>query len=417
MTLPYDRFETRTPHAREHALFRDFKAIISVAKPRAAALRKQMRGIDLAHIRKREDLARIPVLRRADLIAAQQEEPPFGGYVPTRPSALKRINLVGTNLYAPEGHARDWWGAARALCAAGMGKTDIALNCFSYHLNPFGHMIESGAHMLGCAVIPAGVGELDTQVEVIHHLKPTIYCGPYAWLMALLERGVSLNRDLSSLTKAVMPAGDMSESQRAELAYKGIVAQQMYMHADVGVIAYETLMADGRVAEGMVVNEGIILEIVGMGKERALPMGEIGEVVVTRLNVDCPLVRYATGDLSYVLRDPSPCGRTNMRIKGLLGRVDETALVNGALIHAHQIAAIHRAHPDIPAMRLVVLNMAGRDSFFLQIEAQKITQDFADRLAHNVRTQLGVDVEIDVFVPGTLPHDGRYIRDERSGRG
>lgn len=413
MSAPYDRAETRTPHAREHALFRDFKAIISLAKPRAAALRRQMKGIDVAHIKKREDLARIPVLRRADLLAAQNEEPPFGGYVPTRPSALKRVTLAGGALYTPEGYAKDWWGAARALCAAGFGKGDVILNCFNYHLSPFGHMMESGAHVLDCAVFPAGVGELDTQVEVIHHLKPTAYCGPLDWLQALLERGASLNRDLSSITKAVFSAGSLTEVLRTELAYKGISAQQIYMHADVGVIAYETRSADGRLTDGMVVNEGLILEIVDMGKERVLPVGQIGEVVVTRLNVDFPLVRYATGDLSLLLADPSPCGRTNQRIKACLGRVDETVVVHGQLIHAAQIAAIHRAHPEIPAMRLVVLNMAGRDAFFLQIEAQKVTQDFADRLAQNVRTHLGIDVEIDVFVPGTLPHDGHYIRDER----
>jgi len=416
MSAPYDRSETRTYHAREHALFRDFKAIVSVAKPRAAALRRQMRGVDVASIKKREDLARIPVLRRADLLAAQNEEPPFGGYVATRPSALKRVTLAQGGLFAPEGYARDWWGSERALYAAGVIKGDVILNCFTYHLSPFGHMIESGAHNMGCAVIPAGVGEIDTQVEVIHHLKPTVYCGPLEWLFALLERGASLNRDVSSLTKAVVPTGSLNETQRADLAYKGISAQQIYIHSDIGVIAYETRDPEGRVVDGMIVNEGLILEIVAMGKERALPAGDIGEVVITRLNTDYPLLRYATGDLSFVLDGPSPCGRTNQRIKGCLGRVEDTALVNGELIHAHQIAAIHRAHPDIPAMRLVVLNMAGRDTFFLQIEAQRVTQDLADQLAQNVRTHLGINVEIDVFVPGTLPHDGHYIRDERIAR-
>ena len=281
-------------------------------------------------------------------------------------------------------------------------------------MHTHGHIIESGAHALSCAVIPAGIGDIDEQVEAIHHLKPTAYCGDPERLKALLERGASLNRDVSSIRKALVSNGPLTEQMRKSFAFKGISVRQAYMTSDLGVVAYETTSAEGVLAEGMVVNEGLILEIVRTGSSQPLPPGEIGEIVVTRLNADFPLVRFATGDLSMILNGPSPCGRTNLRIKGCMGHVNGSAMVHGKLIHAHQIAQVQKIYPNLQRMRMVVMKMGARDALFLQVEAQRADAALINTLAETVRDILELDTEIDVFVPGTLPHDGRLLVDERT---
>ena len=303
------------------ALFRELKCIVSVAKARAPALRKQMVGIDIKEIRKRADLVRIPVLRRGDLKELQQEQPPFGGFAATRLGALKRLHVSTNQLFQPEGQARDWWGAARALFAGGARKGDVVVNCLSYHLRPDGHMIESGAHALGCAVISAGDGPIPELLDVIHELQPRIFCGRADYLDQLLYAAKKSNENISCIERALLVGEAINAERRSQFAQQGVIVRQAYALPEVGVVAYETENGAGGVTDGMVVNEGIILEIVKPGENAPAAPGEIGEIVITRLNADYPLLRFGTGDLSALVSGPSECGRTNLRIKGILGKV------------------------------------------------------------------------------------------------
>jgi phenylacetate-CoA ligase len=307
------------------ALFRELKGIVSVARARAPALRKQMVGIDIKEIRKRADLVRIPVLRRGDLKALQQEQPPFGGFAATRIGALKRLHVSTNHLFQPEGQARDWWGTARALFAAGARKGDVVVNCLSYHLRPDGHMIESGAHALGCAVISAGDGPIPELLDVIHELQPRIFCGRGDYLDQLLYAAKKSNKNISCIERALVVGDVINADRRSHFAQQGVIVRQAYALPEVGVVAYETENGSGAVTDGMVVNEGIILEIVKPGDDAPAAAGEIGEIVITRLNADFPLLRFGTGDLSSIVPGPSECGRTNVRIKGILGKVAPVA--------------------------------------------------------------------------------------------
>ncbi len=334
MSEHFDRYENRPPKSRELSLFRELKGIFSVAKSRAPALRRQMIGIDIKEIRKRADLGRIPVLRRGDLKELQQEQPPFGGFAATRIGALKRLHVSTNHMFQPEGQARDWWGAARALFASGARKGDVVLNCLSYHLRPDGHMIESGAHALGCAVISAGDGAIPETLEVIHQLQPRIFCGRADYLDQLLYAAKKSNKNISCLERALLVGEAIDSERRSNFARLGIIVRQAYVLPEVGVIAYETEGPSGAVTHGMVVNEGIILEIVKPGENEPAAVGEIGEVVITRLNADYPLLRFGTGDLSVLLAGPSECGRTNHRIKGVLGKVSTSGKTPDAAVVA-----------------------------------------------------------------------------------
>jgi phenylacetate-CoA ligase len=320
----FDRQETRAPHLREAALLRDLRAIVAIAKARAPALRRQIKGLDIASIKTRADLARIPVLREADLRNLQAEEPPFGGLVATRVNALRRLIMSHGPVFEPEGHAKDWWGAARALCAAGISRGDIVLNCCSYHLASDGFIMDSGANALGCAIIPAGPIDLELLLETIRILKPSAYCGRLDFLMSLVERAGQRKANISSITRAVVVGMQLSASLRRDLESQGICVLQAYRIPRLGIIAYESEGPDGELNEGMVVNEGLVLEIVAPGTDDPVDAGEIGEIVVTRLNPDYPLLRFGTGELSALLPGVSPCGRTNLRIRGCLGPVDRT---------------------------------------------------------------------------------------------
>ena len=318
-----DRNETRSPPSREATLMRDLRGILSVARPRTPGLRQQLRGIDLNAIRKRVDLAAIPVVRKSDLEKMQAETPPFAGLASTRPGGLRRILISPGSIFQPEGHAKDWWSAARALNAAGFRKGDIVLNAMSYHLTPGGHMMESGAHALGCAVVPGGTASADSQVDIAARLGVTAYTGTADFLKTLLEEAARRDRDLGTLRCALVSDAALAKRLRADIEERGIRVQHCYATADLGVIAYETRTENGVLVPGMIVNENVLLEIVRPGTGEPLPPGEVGEVVVTRLNADYPLLRFATGDLSALIVEPSPCGRTNMRIRGVLGHVDQ----------------------------------------------------------------------------------------------
>ena len=335
MTEQFDRLEARPPRRRELALFRDLRAILKIAVAKTPQLRIQLRGVDFSEIRSRADLAAIPVIRRADLAQTQARRPPFGGYVAVFPARLKRLFAAPDGVFAPEGHAPDWWGAARALRAAGLAKGQIMLNCFSYHLSASGPMFENGAHELGCPVIAGGDTDVDGLIEAAAHLQPSFYAGAPDFLKVLLDAAQARGRDLSCLRAALVSGAALSPDLRAEFFSRGIEVRQAYATAELGVIAYESAAADG-----LIVNEGVIVEIVKPGTGEPVAPGEVGEVVVTRLNGEYPLTRYATGDLSAILPGPSPCGRTNMRLRGLLGRAEQAAKAADA-----PVRKVSRARP------------------------------------------------------------------------
>lgn len=340
----FDRQETRAPHSREAALLRDLRAIVAIAKARAPALRRQIKGIDIASIKTRADLARIPVLREADLRTFAAEEPPFGGLVATRASALRRLIMSQGPVFEPEGHAKDWWGAARALCAAGFSRGDIVLNCFSYHLASDGFIMDSGANALGCAVIPAGTVDLELLLETIRTLKPTAYCGRPDFLLSLVEYAKQCRANISSITRAVVAGTQLPAGLHRDLESQGICVRQAYRIPRLGIIAYESEGPDGELNEGMVVNEGLILEIVAPGTDEPVRAGEIGEVVVTRLNPDYPLLRFGTGELSALLPGISPCGRTNLRVRGCLGPVEKTESTVNSSVAAIPVPGLADSH-------------------------------------------------------------------------
>ena len=400
----HDRYESRPHASRETALFRELRALLKIARARAPALRQQLKAIDIDALRTRADLAAIPVARKSALKAAQEELPPFGGYATTRPSHLKRILVSPGPIFEPEGQGKDWWGSARALFAAGLRKGDVVLNSFSYHLTPGGHMMESGALALGCAVIPGGTGATEQQVEAIHHLKPVGYCGTPDFLKILLDKALDLKMDASSLRRALVSGAALPASLRTELAQRGVIAHQAYGTADLGIIAYESVIDDG-----LVVNEGIIVEIVRPGTGDPVAAGEVGEVVVTRLNADYPLLRFATGDLSAFLPGASSCGRTNLRLKGWLGRADQTTKVKGMFVHPSQVAEIGKRHPELGRLRLVVLRDNEQDMMILRAEGDGDAQAIAQTLQSVTKLRGAVEL----FARGALPNDGKIIADER----
>ena len=406
----FDKLETRTPKTREAALFRDLAAALAIARTRAPGLRRQLRGIDPQTLASRAGLAKIPVLRKSDLQAMQAESPPFGGLATTRTALLKRLLVSPGPIFEPEGFARDYWGAARALYAAGVRRGDIVLNCFSYHLAPGGHIMESAAHALGCPVIPGGPGNTEQQIDAIRHLRPKAYCGTPDFLKILLDRAQALDCDASSLKNALVSGAALPASLRADLRARGVAVAQAYASADLGVIAYESLDGAGP-HPGMIVNEGIVLEIVRPGTGDPVAAGDVGEVVVTRLNGDYPLLRFATGDLSAILPGQSPCGRSNMRIKGWLGRADQSAKVKGMFVHAAQVAEIGRRHPGLGRMRLVVTRHGEQDAMALHCESAAAGD--APAVAATLQDITKLRGEVRFASPGSLPNDGKIIADER----
>ncbi|HEY1735599.1 MAG TPA: AMP-binding protein [Methylovirgula sp.] len=309
MTDYYDRYEKRAPRSREASLLRDLRGILNVAKSRAGALRLQLRDIDIDSLKTRGDLARIPVMRAAELEERQKQMPPFGGASATRPAALRRLLMAAPHRFQPQGHAKDWWSAARALFAAGIRKGDVVLNCFSYHFGADGHMIDSGCTALGCPVIPAGSDDVEKTLAVIEHYAPNAYCGPADFLKRLLEAAKD-RYGIEAIRIAFFSAADLSTEAKSNLAIRNIKTYEAYATPELGVVAYETEARDA-----LVVNEGLLVEIVRPGTGEPLPVGQRGEIVVTRLNADYPLLRFGTGTLSAIVPGQSPCGRTNMRLK------------------------------------------------------------------------------------------------------
>lgn len=401
----YDASEGVDPAARESALFSTLQAALTKAKQDQPLWADRLAGTDPAIVTGRTALQGLPVLRKSDLSALQASAPPFGGLNATQPARLARLFMSPGPIFDPEGHGKDWWGAARALHAAGLRAGDILLNTFAYHLTPAGAMFETGAHAIGAAVIPAGPGNTADQLRAIAQLRPTAYVGTPDFLKILIDKAGEQGVDMSSLRCALVSGAAFTPSLRSFFEAQGLQVRESYGTADLGIVAYQ---AEG---PGMIVNEGVILEIVRPGTGEALPAGEVGEIVVTRLNRDYPLFRFATGDMSCVLPATSEGGRTNMRIKGWMGRADQAAKVRGMFVRPEQIAAIGRSLPGVGRMRLVISRDNEQDRMVLLVEHDdaSVGEQVSAKLAEV--TKLRGTVEIRPV--GSLANDGKVIADER----
>ena len=407
MTGHYDRLEIRDPAVREREQFAQMPAAIAHAMT-APGWAKHLVGTDAKAISSRAALARLPIFRKADLVALQKAYPPFGGLNVTEASKVRRLLMSPGPIFEPEGEGPDWWGAARALCAAGFRAGDIVHNSFAYHLTPGGFILESGAHALGCAVIPGGTGNTEQQLEAIAHYRPTGYIGTPDFLKILLDTAEKTGKDASSFKRALVGGAALPASLREELGSRGVAVLQCYATADLGVIAYESAAR-----EGMIVNETVVVEIVRPGTGDPVPDGEVGEVVVTSLNRDYPMIRLATGDLSALMPGVSPCGRTNARIKGWMGRADQTAKVKGMFVHPKQIAEIAARHPELKRLRLVVGRDAEQDTMTLLAECAPADTALEAAIAATLQSVTKLKGSVKLMTPGTLPNDGKLIADER----
>ena len=404
----YDQLETRDPQQRELAQFNLLPDLVRHASA-APGWAEHLKGVDAAVVTSREALASLPVLRKATLHELQARRPPFAGLVTSSPGGIARIFMSPGPIFEPEGYAEDWWRAARALYAAGIRKGDIVHNTFAYHLTPGGWILDSGARALGCAVIAAGPGNTEQQLEAIRILKPTVYIGVPDYLKILLDKGKELGKDVSSIRKALVGGGALFPSLRAEYKQRGIPTFQSYATADLGIIAYES-----EALEGMIVDEGVIVEIVRPGTGDPVAAGEVGEVIVTAFNRDYPMIRFATGDLSAVLPGISPCGRTGMRIKGWLGRADQTTKVKGMFVHPEQVAEVAKRHPGLGRVRLVVGRAGEQDTMTLKAEAEGADAGLQAKLAGSLQDVTKLKGEVEIVAPGSLPNDGKVIADERT---
>jgi phenylacetate-CoA ligase len=408
MTGHLDARETRDPAERERDLLARLPALIESALP-APGWRQHLGAVEPRAIDSRAALAQLPVLRKSELTRLQKESPPFGGFVPGPVQAYGRLFSSPGPIYEPEGRHDDPWRAARGLYAAGFRAGDIVLNTFSYHLVPGGFILDSGARALGCAVIPAGPGNTEQQLDLIAQLRPTAYTGTPDFLKILLDAAASAGRDASSIGKAVVTGAAFPPTLQAEIKARGIDAYQLYAVADLGVVAYETAAR-----AGMVVMEDVLLEVVRPGTGEPVPEGEVGEVVVTSFDPQHPWIRLALGDLTAVLPGGSPCGRTNTRIKGWMGRADQTTKVKGMFVRPEQVADVIKRHPGAQRGRLVVGRQGETDTMTLKVEVAHPAADLQGALADSLRaiTKLGGAVEL--VTPGSLPNDGKVIEDART---
>ena len=408
----YDNLEARDPAEREAALMSALPQIVAAAKERAPAYRHRLAGVHPEDVVDRRSLAELPLTRKSELIELQRQNPPFGGLTAAPMPALRRVFVSPGPIYEPEGRRADYWRFARALFAAGFRAGDLVHNTFSYHLTPAGAMVESGADALGCPVIPAGTGQTEQQLRTIADLRPVGYIGTPSFLKVLLDRAASDGGDVSSLKKALVGAEALPSALRAEFRSRGLGVLQCYGTADIGIIAYESTSPQGELCEGMVVDEGIILELVQPGTGEPVAPGEVGEVVVTTLTPEYPLIRFATGDLSATLPGASPCGRTNHRIKGWLGRADQTTKVRGMFVHPEQVAEVLRRHKSIIRARLVVERPRSADEMTLLVEFGEPAEDPA-RIAETLQVVTKMRGTVSRVPEGSLPSDGKLIEDRR----
>jgi phenylacetate-CoA ligase len=407
----YDSLETRHPSDREAWLMNQMPRQVAHAKQKSAYFARLFADVEPDAIHSRAALARLPVTRKSDLIELQKAAPPFGGLTATPLAGLSRVFASPGPIYDPEGRGQDWWRFGRVLFAAGFAAGDLVHNTFSYHFTPAGFMLEGAAHKLGCPVFPAGIGQTEMQVQAIADLKPAAYVGTPSFLRIILEKADALGLDTSSLCKAVVSGEALPADLRKFFLARGIVVRQAYATADLGVIAYET-----PAEQGLVVEEEMLLEIVRPGTGDPLADGEVGEVLVTSFNADYPLIRFATGDLSAVLPGISPCGRTNVRIKGWMGRADQTTKVKGMFVHPSQVAGVLARHSEVCRARLVVDNALGQDRMTLHCEtwaAESASDALAGALVASLREITKLRGEVAFCTAGSLPNDGKVIEDIR----
>ena len=403
MTGHYDDLEIRSEDERQDALTRALPAALARART-APALARTLRDIDPDAVTDRAALARLPVIRKSELSEAQKKSPPFGGYATRKAVEFDYVFQSPGPIYEPGRREGDWWRLGRFLHAAGVGRGDIMQNCFGYHLTPAGMMFESGARAVDAAVLPAGTGQTELQVRAAVDAGSTVYAGTPDFLKVILDKAEEMGESLA-ITRATVSGGALFPSLRQHYAERGIAARQCYATADLGLLAYESDAMDG-----MIVDEGVVVEIVRPGTGDPVPEGEVGEVVVTTLNPDYPLVRFATGDLSAVLPGTSPCGRTNMRIKGWMGRADQTTKIKGMFVRPEQVAALVARHPEVTRARVIATRDGEMDMLTVRLESPA---DATDAYAASVADTLKLRGKVEIVPPGSLPNDGLVIEDQR----
>ena len=408
MTQYFDALDTCPPDERERELLRRLPAVI-VAAMKSETYAERLGAVEPSTIRTREALSRLPVLRKSDLPDLQRKHPPFGGLSSRSPSGFARLFTSPGPIFEVQAHSADAWGAARPMHAMGFRPGDVMLNTFSYHLVPAGFIMDSGARELGCTVIPAGPGNTEQQLQLIHAFSPRIYCGTPDFLKIILDAAAASGRDVSCIKVALVSGAAFPKNLQEDIAREGITAFQAYATADIGLIAYET-----PAGSGMVVNENIIVEVVRPGTGDPVAEGEVGEIVVTKLDESYPLIRLALGDLTAVIPGASPCGRTNMRIKGWMGRADQTTKVKGMFVRPEQIDSIGKRHPELLKLRLVVTRRNDADSMVLACEAEQVGEELAQRVAETLQMVTKLRGLVEIVAPGSLPNDGKVISDERA---
>ncbi|WP_299360761.1 phenylacetate--CoA ligase family protein [uncultured Paracoccus sp.] len=400
----FDDLETRSADERAADLSTRLARAIANAKL-APGLARLFRDVQPEDLQGLDDLARLPVIRKAELGEAQKKRPPFGGFTTRRATEFDQVFQSPGPIYEPGRVEGDWWRLGRFLHAAGVGHDDIVHNCFGYHLTPAGMMFESAARAVGAVVLPAGTGQTELQVRAAADLGTTVYAGTPDYLKVILDKADELGETLS-ITRAAVGGGALFPSLRQLYADRGIRTLQCYATADLGNIAYES-----EAMEGMIVDEGVIVEIVRPGTGDPVPEGEVGEVLVTTLNPDYPLIRFATGDLSAVLPGTSPCGRTNMRIKGWMGRADQTAKIKGMFVRPEQVAALVARHAEVSRARVIADRAGEMDVMTVQLETEAADPALYEE---SVLEALKLKGRVEIVAPGTLPNDGKVIEDRRS---
>ena len=403
----YDALETRDPETREREQMAALARQVAHAKAKTGFFAAKLKDVDAAEVTGRKALAELPVTRKGDLAKAQKENPPFGGLVAEERAKLRHVFMSPGPLYEPDGEQKDYWRFGRALWAAGARPGDLVHNAFSYHLVPAGILAETGAAAIGCPVFPAGVGNTEIQVQAIADLKPAIYAGTPSFLRILAEKADELKLDFSSIRKGMVGAEALTPSLRQSMQERGIELFNTYGTADVGLIAYESPAHDG-----MLVDEGVIFELVEPLGSAPVAEGEIGEVVLTVLTSTYPLIRYGTGDLSAALPGRSPCGRTNTRIKGWMGRADQSTKVRGMFVHASGVMDVARRHPEIRKARLVVASKDNRDEMTLRCVVEGGGEGLREAIASTVQTVLKLRGAVELVAE--LPDDGKVVEDART---
>ena len=400
----FDSLETRSADERAAALARALPVQIARAQG-TAGMAAALKGIDPAAITSLSALATLPVLRKSDLTGAQADQPPFGGYTVHDTAGFEHVFQSPGPIYEPGRTSHDWWRAGRFLHALGVGRGDIVQNCFSYHLVPAGMMFENAARAAGAAVLPAGTGQTELQVRAARDIGTTVYAGTPDFLKIILDKADEMGVKLA-ITRAAVGGGALFPSLRQEYTDRGITCRQCYATADLGNVAYET-----EALEGMVIDEGVIVEIVRPGTGDPVPHGEVGEVVVTTLNPDYPLIRFATGDLSAIMPGTSPCGRTNLRIKGWMGRADQTTKIKGMFVRPEQVAAFVSRHEEVSRARVVATRESEKDVMTVFIETRAANPKLYE---NTLLDTLKLRGKVELVPPGSLPNDGKVIEDQRS---